>query len=167
MALSVGALLSRARSFADRLSWSGPLLVRLSMWGVFSATGWGKLHDLQKVTGFFTELGIPMPGLNALVVSLIEFVGGWLLLVGLFTRVTALPLAFSMLVAILTARRAEIDGLQSLLGFNEFTYLACFVWLAVAGAGPISLDRLLFGRRVDALPKPLLRPSAPATGPGA
>ncbi|HMK72541.1 MAG TPA: DoxX family protein [Myxococcaceae bacterium] len=164
MALSVGALLSRARSFADRLSWSGPLLVRLSMWGVFSVTGWGKLHDLEKVTGFFTELGIPMPGVNALVVSLLEFVGGWLLLVGLFTRVTALPLALSMMVAMLTARRAEIDSLQSLFGFNEFTYLACFLWLAVAGAGPISLDRLLFGRKLDGAPRPVLRPSAPAAG---
>jgi len=167
MALSADALLTRARSVADRISWAGPLLVRLSLWGVFSVTGWGKLHDLEKVTGFFTELGIPMPGVNALVVSLIELVGGWLLLVGLFTRAAALPLAVSMVVAILTAKRPEIDGIASLLGFNEFAYLACFVWLAVAGAGPISLDRLLFGRKSDRLPKPLLRPSAQATEQGA
>ena len=146
MALSFEALLSRARSTADRLAWAGPLLVRISLASVFIGTGWGKLHDLPKVTGYFTELGIPMPGLTAAMVAMLEFVGGWLLLVGLFTRFAALPMAFSMLVAILTAKRGEIDGLSTLFAFNEFTYVACFIWLVVAGAGAISLDRVLFAR---------------------
>ncbi|HXX30339.1 MAG TPA: DoxX family protein [Myxococcaceae bacterium] len=165
MAFSVVTVLTRARSIADRLSWAGPLLVRLSLAGVFIFTGWGKLHDLERITGFFTELGIPMPGVNAVVVSALEFVGGLLLLVGLFTRFAALPLAFSMVVAIVTARRGEIEGIASVLAFNEFTYLACFLWLALAGAGAISLDRLLFGRMAGAGPHPALPVSAPATGP--
>jgi len=146
MALSFETLLSRARSAAERVGWVGPLLVRISLAAVFVQTGWGKLHDLGKVTGFFTELGLPMPGLTAAVVATIEFVGGTLVAFGLFTRLASLPLAFSMLVAILTAKRGEIDGVATLFGFNEFTYLACFVWLVVAGAGAISLDRVLFSR---------------------
>jgi putative oxidoreductase len=155
-------LLSRLRTLADRLSWAGPLLARIALASVFIVTGWGKLHDLGKVTGFFTELGLPLPGFTAALVSTTEFVGGTLLLVGLFTRFAALPLAFSMLVAIVTAKRGEIDGIASLFAFNEFTYFACFVWLALAGAGAVSLDRLLFGRRAA---EPLLHPPArPSNG---
>ncbi len=144
--MSFETLLSRALALANRLAWLGPLLVRISLAAVFMVTGWGKLHDLPKITAFFTELGIPMPGLNAVVVSTVELVGGTLLLVGLFTRLAALPMAFSMLVAILTAKRGEVDGLATLFGFNEFTYFACFLWLVVAGAGAVSLDRILFAR---------------------
>jgi len=144
--MSFETLLSRALALANRLAWLGPLLVRISLAAVFMVTGWGKIHDLPKITAFFTELGIPMPGLNAVVVSTVELVGGTLLLVGLFTRLAALPMAFSMLVAILTAKRGEIDGLATLFGFNEFTYFACFLWLVVAGAGAVSLDRILFAR---------------------
>ncbi len=144
--MSFETLLSRALALANRLAWLGPLLVRISLAAVFMVTGWGKLHDLPKITAYFTELGIPMPGLNAVVVSTVELVGGTLLLVGLFTRLAALPMAFSMLVAILTAKRGEVDGLATLFGFNEFTYFACFLWLVVAGAGAVSLDRILFAR---------------------
>lgn len=154
------SLLSRARSLAERMSWVGPLLVRLSLAAVFIPSGWGKLHDLAKVTSFFAELGIPMPGVNAAVASTTELLGGVLIAFGLFTRLASLPLAFTMLIAIVTAKRAEIDGVASLFAFNEFTYLACLVWLAVAGAGAFSLDRLFFGRRSASLPKPLLRPPA-------
>jgi len=70
-------LLSRAEaaflSAAGRLSWIGPTLARLTLGAVFIGTGWGKLHDLDKVTGFFTELGIPAPGFNALLASSISW----------------------------------------------------------------------------------------------
>lgn len=145
MSVSFKSLLSRARSTVDSLQWAGPLLLRISLASVFIVTGWGKLHDLAKVTGFFTELGIPLPGLNAGVVATLEFVGGILILVGLFTRFAVVPLAFSMLVAIVTARWKEVDGVPWFLGFDEFLYFSCFVWLLVAGAGAVSLDRLLFG----------------------
>lgn len=144
------SLLFRAQFLLNKLQWLGPLLVRIALASVFIFTGWGKLHGLPKVTGYFTELGIPLPGLNAVVVSVVEFVGGSLLLVGLFTRVAAIPMAFSMLVAIATGRRADIDGLPWFFGFDEFVYFSCFVWLMVAGAGAVSLDRLLFGRWVKA-----------------
>jgi putative oxidoreductase len=158
MSLRLDSLLTRARSLADRFAWVGPLLVRISLGAVFIPSGWGKLHNLAQVTDYFVELGIPMPGLNATVTSVAELVGGTLILFGLFTRVTSLPLAFMMLVATVTAKRAEIDGIASFFGQNEMTYLTCFVWLAVAGAGAVSLDRLFFGRRPASLPKPLLHP---------
>jgi len=33
-----------------------------------------------------------------------------------------------------------VDSLETLLGFDEFEYLALFLWLAIAGPGPVSLD---------------------------
>jgi putative oxidoreductase len=87
-----------------------------------------------------------MPGLNARIAAGTEFFGGILVLVGLATRVAVLPLAFTMVIAILTAKRGDIHGLTDLVGFEEWSYLVFFVWLAVAGAGPLSLDRLVAPR---------------------
>lgn len=155
--MKIEAVRIRAIAILDRFSWVGPLALRLSLGAVFLGTGWGKVHNLAGVTSFFTELGIPFPAAQAAMVSAIELVGGTLILLGLFTRFAALPLMATMTVAILTAKRPEIDGIRSLLAFEEFTYLAGFLWLFVAGAGKASVDALLFGRK-NGLPRPLLRP---------
>ena len=155
--MSLDTVRTRALAVLDRFSWVGPLAVRLSLGAVFLGTGWGKLHNLGQVTSFFTELGIPFPAVQAPMVSGIELIGGTLILVGLFTRFAAVPLMGTMIVAILTAKRPEIDGIRSLLAFDEFLYFAGFLWLAVAGAGKASLDWLFFGRK-SPLPRPLLRP---------
>jgi len=148
--MSLEAVRSRALATLERLSWVGPLAVRLSLGAVFLGTGWGKLHNLGQVTSFFTELGIPFPGVNAALVAGLELVGGALILVGALTRLAALPLMTVMAVAILTAKRPEIDGIRSLLAFDETTYLAGFLWLFVAGAGKASIDALIFGRKSSA-----------------
>jgi putative oxidoreductase len=157
--MNLEALRIRALTRLEGFSWMGPLAVRLSLGAVFLGTGWGKLHNLGQVTSFFTDLGIPFPAAQAALVSGVELVGGTLILLGLFTRFAALPLMGTMVVAILTAKRPEIDGLRSLLAFEEFTYLAGFLWLLVAGAGKASLDWLFFARKAE-LPRPLLRPRA-------
>jgi putative oxidoreductase len=136
--------IARLRAVGDKLSFLGPTLARLTVGLVFIGTGWGKLHTLGDVTQFFTNLGIPAPGFNARLVATTELVGGSLVLVGLGTRLVTLPLAFTMVIAILTAKRGDIDGLTSLVGFEEWSYLVLFLWLAVAGAGPLSLDHLLW-----------------------
>ena len=83
------------------------LAVRLYWGWQFAQTGWGKLGDIHKVIGFFTSLGIPAPALNAWFVSGLEFLGGILLILGLGSRLIALPLAIDMIVATLrpTAKR--------------------------------------------------------------
>jgi putative oxidoreductase len=73
----------------------------------------------------------------------VEFIGGALLLLGLFTRIAAVPLVIVMIVAIISAKWGDIDSLATLLGFEEILYMALFGWLAVAGPGPVSLDHLL------------------------
>ena len=145
--MNLAVFRTRALAALDRFSWVGPLALRLSLGAVFLGTGWGKLHNLSQVTSFFTQLGVPFAAVVAPVIAFIELVGGTLILLGLFTRLAALPLMAIMAVAILTAKRPDIDGIRTLLAFDEFTYLAGFLWLFVAGAGKASLDALLFGRK--------------------
>jgi len=140
-------LLDRLRDTADKLVFLGPALARLTVGLVFIGTGWGKLHSLGDVTDFFASLHIPAPGFNARLAASTEFFGGILVLVGLGTRLVALPLAFTMVVAILTAKRGDITGLTALVGFEEWSYLVFFIWLALAGAGKLSLDHLVTRRR--------------------
>jgi len=144
-------------SIADRLSFVAPTLTRIAIGIIFIGTGWGKLHNLDKITGFFTELGIPAPGLNAVLASSAELLCGLLILLGLFTRLAAIPLIVVMVVAIVTAKRSEIGGLSDLLGFVETLYIVLLAWLATAGAGPLSLDRIAI-RAVDSEAR--RRPSA-------
>ena len=50
-------------------------------------------------------------------------------------------LGITMIVAIRSAKWGDVDSLETLLGFDEFEYLALFLWLAIAGAGSVSVDR--------------------------
>lgn len=138
----------RTLEFLERFRWVVLLLGRLAVGLVFVSTGWGKVHDVPKVTAYFESLGIPAPGFHAVLVGLSELLCGSALVAGLFTRLATIPLIVSMIVAILTARRPDLHGLFDLAGFEEFTYLVVLVMLAVLGPGAASLDHLLV-RRMD------------------
>jgi putative oxidoreductase len=133
----------RALEMLGRLRWVAPLLGRLSVGLLFMSTGWGKVHDLAKVTHFFQELGIPAPAFQAVLVGYSELICGSLLVVGLLTRLATVPLIISMIVAILTAKRNDLHGLFDLVGFDEFTYLTVLVILAIIGPGDASLDHAI------------------------
>jgi putative oxidoreductase len=139
----IAGALDKARRAADRVAFLGPALARLTVGLVFVGTGWGKIHSIPDVTEFFRSLGIPAPGFHARLVSGVELFGGILMLLGLGTRLVALPMAFTMVIAILTAKRDDITGLTALVGFEEWSYLVFFLWLALAGAGKLSLDALI------------------------
>jgi putative oxidoreductase len=125
------------------LEWFPPLLARITIAGVFVQTGWGKLHHLDKVVEFFTQLGIPAPQFQAPFVAANEFVCGSLLLVGLFTRLASVPLAISMVVALITAKASDIHDMSDLFGQSEYLYIVVLVWLFFRGAGCLSLDAWL------------------------
>ena len=131
----------------ERLSavfaWLPPLFARIVVGWVFMWTGWTKLNNLPQITENFASWGIPFPEITTPFVSGVEFIGGLLLLLGLFTRIAAVPLVIVMIVAIISAKWGNVDSLETLLGFEEVAYMALFGWLAVAGPGPVSLDRLL------------------------
>ncbi len=133
----------RSGELASYFSWLPPLFARLVVGWVFMWSGWAKLNNLPQMIENFRSWNIPLAEIMTPFVSGVEFVGGLLLLFGLFTRIAAPPLVIVMIVAIISAKWDQIDTLETLLGFEEVAYMALFGWLAVAGPGPISLDYLL------------------------
>ncbi len=129
------------------------LLIRLSVGLVFAWSGWGKLHHLSGVVEYFTELGIPYPELQAPFAAGTELVCGVALVGGLFTRLASVPLVVIMIVALCTAKRSDIAGLNDLFGLSEYLYIVLLLVLVVRGAGFLSLDRLLVRLRPTAKPK--------------
>ncbi len=124
------------------------LIIRL-FWGwQFVQTGWGKLVNLDRTTGFFETLGLPFPRLNAVAAGSVECLGGALLLLGLFTRFVSPTLIFTMAVAYATADNEALRAIFS--DPDKFTSAAPFLFLAastivfVFGPGKFSLDVWLF-----------------------
>jgi putative oxidoreductase len=124
-------------------SWLAPLAARIVVGWVFLWSGWEKLNDLPRITQNFADWGIPFPQILTPFASGVEFVGGTLLLIGLFTRIAAPALVIVMVVAIISAKWDQIDSAETLLGFEEVSYMALFGWLAISGPGPVSVDYLL------------------------
>jgi putative oxidoreductase len=141
-------LIEWPRSVAAYLQWLAPLFARIVCGWVFLLSGWGKLHNLPAITQNFIGWGIPFPHVLTPFVSGVEFFGGLFLLVGFLTRISAGALGVTMIVAIASAKWGDVDSLGTLLGFDETEYLALFLWLAIAGAGRVSLDYLLERRAV-------------------
>jgi len=128
----------------NRWEWIPILLVRLTVGLLFFESGRGKLFfKLKELGEFFVELGIPFPHLNAFITASIEFFGGICLILGLATRVVSAPLAFIMLVAILTSEIKKVSILGDFLYLPEVLLLVIFVWLVFSGPGKISIDHFL------------------------
>ena len=139
----LAGLAGLAEHIGTALQWLSPVVARLTVGLVFLQSGWGKLHDLEKVINYFTQLGLAAPAFQARLASTAELVCGGLLLIGFATRFAAVPLIVIMCVAIRTALWEQVDGIASLVGLTEFAYIALLVWLGTNGAGPLSLDRLV------------------------
>lgn len=124
------------------------LFIRVAWGFFFMQAGWGKWHDIAKVTGFFTDLGIPWPAPNAYVVATTELVGGAFLLLGLLSRLAPIPLIIAMSVAYITT---EQDALRSLatgdfdpfLSATPFLFLFASLIILIFGPGIVSVDHLL------------------------
>jgi putative oxidoreductase len=123
------------------------LAVRL-YWGFqFAQTGWGKLHNLPKITAFFASLNIPFPGFNAPFISMLEFAGGILFMLGLFSRPIAFLLACNMFVAYWTADHEALVSIFSDPGkfyvADPYTFLFASLMVLIFGAGLYSVDTLI------------------------
>ena len=117
------------------------LFSRIMIGWSFFLTGKGKLANLERTSGFFESLGIPAPGFHAGLVGGVEMIGGILLLIGLLSRVAAVPLAFSMVVALLTAHREEVfESLDGMVGESPFPYLIASLVIIAFGPGRVALD---------------------------
>jgi putative oxidoreductase len=129
------------------------LAVRL-YWGFqFAQTGWGKLHNLAKITAFFASLNSPVPSFTAPFISTLELFGGVLLMLGLLSRPFALLLACNMFVAYWTADREALSAVFSDPGkfyaADPYTFLFASLMVLIFGAGLFAVDTLV-ARRLKA-----------------
>lgn len=120
----------------------GFLILRVVVGIVFAMHGWQKLTVMGfgGVGGFFGMLGIPFPELAAIVVTLVELVGGIALILGIGTRIAGALLAADMLVAMLLVHWPngffmDTNGIELTL-----TLAANAIFFALAGPGALSLD---------------------------
>jgi uncharacterized membrane protein YphA (DoxX/SURF4 family) len=146
------------QNFLDKLkSFDGlpALLLRLYLAPIFIMAGYGKMQftdpQVTGLTNFFTSpdivawfgnaewgLGLPFPELLANMATWVEFFGGWLLLIGLFTRLLSIPLMFTMVIAATTVHAD--NGWFAITHTNPDTSPAkMLTWLGVDSA-QVSLE---------------------------
>ena len=115
--------------------------------------GWSKLSGgVGGVAGFFGSIGIPAPGLMAWVVTIVELVGGILLVVGFLTQIAGILIALDMLGAILFAfllRGAPLiaENGQQISWEKEAVFAAAALCIALAGPGAWSVDDVVAENR--------------------
>lgn len=121
-------------------SWSGPLLsiLRIMTGLLFLAHGTTKFFGFP-VTQMTPAPGAPMDTMM-IVTGTLELVGGVLIVLGLFTRITAFVLSGFMAVGYFMVHAPQ--NFHPILNRGELAIMFCFVflYLAAAGAGPWSID---------------------------
>lgn len=121
----------------------GLLALRLTTGLIFAYQGYGKLFIATAMTvGFFGKLGFAPATFWVYLVGITEFVGGILLILGVYTRYTAMPLAVVMLVAMFTAHR----GGPVMGYFLPLSLLGGLIGLISNGGGKFSLLRCGCGK---------------------
>lgn len=136
-------------SLANRLQTPLLLAIRLYWGWQFATDGWGKLTNLDHVTAFFTQLGLPAPGMTALGVAAVEFGGGILLALGLGSRIVSLVLFLNMTMAYLSVPDDRTNFFHILskpddfYGATPYTYWFAALLILVFGPGWVAVDTLL------------------------
>lgn len=134
------------------------LVLRIPVGMIFAAHGAQKLfgwfggHGLEGTGQWMASIGLTPGYLLALLAGSAEFFGGLALIVGLLVRPAAVVLAFTMIVAIFAVHIS--NGL--FMSNNGFEYalalLAVSVYLAISGAGQLSVDRVITGQHTAVQP---------------
>jgi putative oxidoreductase len=137
------------------------ILIRLMVGGIFLSEGIQKfLYPAELAAGRFAKIGIPWPEVMGPFVGGIEVICGLLILLGLVTRLAAIPLIITMCVALISIKVPILLG-QEFLGFslrplprfgfwsmlhesrNDICMLLGSIFLLWVGSGKWSLDHLL------------------------
>lgn len=150
--MKVRQLVQRAADLGVRVAagaqFLAPLLTRITLGHAFFLTGRGKLANFEDFVGFMAARGIPFPEANAAFVARLEYYGGMALVLGLLTRLVAVALASTMVVA-LAGEREQLfeawrwEGDVGPTDLPSFVFLVLLGWLVLFGPGMLSLDAVL------------------------
>ena len=147
--------MSCVRLFIDELhslEWVGIFLARVAVGLLFFLSGRGKLfvpERREQMRQTLIEAHVPFVEFNVLLVSIVEFVGGLLLVFGALTPLACVMLGYVMLVALATIAVPNIKAPPLLGWFAEFLYLpevlylVILIWLFFSGPGWLSVDHLI------------------------
>jgi putative oxidoreductase len=117
-----------------------PLAGRILMAAIFLMSGIGKIADPAGTLGYIQAMGLPFPTLGLAGAIGVEVVGGALLVLGLYTRWTALALAgFSVVTAVLFHGNVA-DQNQMIHLMKNFAMAGGLLHIAAFGAGQLALD---------------------------
>ena len=139
----------------------GPLILRLVIGYGFIVHGWAKLS--KGPAGFeklLTQTGVPFPHFTSWMAPLVEIFGGLAIMLGFFVSITAIPLIFTMLVAMFTIQINYGFSSVKTIGLTpqgplfgppgyeiNLLYIAGLISLILSGAGVFSVDSLIVNRR--------------------
>lgn len=139
-------MFERMRGVSSALTPAALTVLRVVTGFVMAVHGWLKVTEFASWRATVVELGLPAPSLMAALSTVAELGGGILLMLGLFTPLASVLLVVNMIAAILLVHRGQ--GLLASEGGWEYPLVLATIALffLVRGAGPVSLDRALFGR---------------------
>jgi putative oxidoreductase len=135
--------------------WIGILLARLAVGSLFVLSGRGKLfipERRQQMRETLIHAHVPFPDFNTVFVSTVEFVCGFLLVIGAVTPLASVMLSCVMIMAIATGAIRNIKASCPLAWLAEFLYLpeplylVILIWLFFSGPGWVSVDHLILSK---------------------
>jgi putative oxidoreductase len=124
-----------------------PLMMRLLMAFCFIKAGITKIENIEGIINFFAQADIILPSVMVHIVIFMEIVGGILLFLGYFTRTTAFALAMVMVVALRSVHFGNGFSVENNGVEIPLYYLVFLLSLVIYGAGNVSLDYLITGRK--------------------
>lgn len=123
------------------------MLVRIAVGLIFASQGLLKYLDPKMGAERFAKIGFPHPWFTAHFVGVFEMTCGALVLVGLFTRLAAVPLLIVISTAISTTKIPELFRPNQGFWFmvsdarTDFAMFCCLLFLIASGGGTPALDR--------------------------
>lgn len=116
-------------------SMRGAIFIRIAVGLIFLTQGILKYSDAHIGVDRFTRIGFPHPAFTAHFVGTFEIVCGLLVLIGLFTRIAAIPLVIIICTAIVTTKLPELTHTGQGFWFmvsdarTDFAMLMCLLFL--------------------------------------
>ncbi len=129
----------------EKISVFAPLPIRIIAGITFIIHGLPKFENLQGTQGFFASVGIPAD--LALLIGLLEVIGGVLLIVGLLTRITAILFTIEMICTVLIVKAD--NGFMGQGGFEvDLLLMFISISLLLSGPGRLSIERDVLKREI-------------------
>jgi putative oxidoreductase len=137
----------------------GPLIIRVVLGPLFIINGWPKLVNLEQTQGFFDMMGLPAD--LALLIGVLEVVGGLFLILGLLTRIVALLFAIEMISAFIIVNISNVvvlpEGYELGLLSIPILFMAISISLMLTGPGRFSIEWNIIKRELVPAGKSILQ----------